>query len=238
MHSRILVPIAVAGLLGIQLFAVSAVAEETRVRDLAGFDRIEVSGAVDLTILQRSDYLVEVSGPGESLDQLITEVHGDTLKISHLPPTRRWFVFQTYEDFSVEVSLPQLRGLVASGGVDVSTQGRLQAERVEISASGGSDLRLEIDATDLQVSTSGGSDTVLIGTGSRLDARSSGGSDLDATRLQVREASVRSSGGSDVEIDVTERLTARASGGSDIRYSGDPQFVDADSSGGADIEPR
>lgn len=228
----------VASLLSVYLFALPVSAEETQIRDLSGFDVIEVGGFVDLTITQGSDYFVEVRGPGESLENLVTEVSGGTLRISQQPKEKRWFRFDLYDDFSVSVTLPELRALHAGGGSDVRTEGSIAAERLEVASSGGSDVWLDVEVTQLQVRTSGGSDTVLTGRADRLDAQSSGGSDLGAGRLEVLEADVRSSGGSDIVLDVTQRLTARASGGSDIHYSGDPQVVDADSSGGADVQRR
>jgi len=212
--------------------------EESEIRDLVGFDAIEVGGFVDLVVAQGGEFRVEVSGTRESLDNLVTETRGDTLKINQHPKRKRWFGFERYDPVSVSITLPELRTLHASGATDVRSRNSIAGDRLSISSSGGSDVTIDVEVADLQVSTSGGSDMTIAGTATVLHARSSGGSDLNATELQAVEADVHSSGGSDIELAVTQRLTARASGGSDIHYRGNPQFVDADSSGGADVQRR
>jgi hypothetical protein len=230
---------AVLVLAALSLAASAALAQHSQTRDLAGFDSITVGGNVDLVIRQGGDFSVEViTEDAEDLARVITEVNDGTLEIHQREPGG-WFNFDfIHSSVEVAVTMPELRALRTSGASDTRTDGDLSGERLEIRASGGSDLRLALDVDELIVRTSGGSDAIFSGRTGLLEARSSGGSDLQAAELTARVAELRGSGGSDMMVAVTDRLEARASGGSDIIYSGNPSETDIDSSGGADVVKR
>jgi hypothetical protein len=189
---------------------------------------------------QGDSFLVEVVSPSDDADDVITEIRDDTLVIRRdrsFFNSLNWFGIGGRRD-SVNVTLPELISLSASGGSNVKGEGTIAADELDISTSGGSDLALKVDADSLEISTSGGSDMTVSGSTDRVRVQTSGGSDLHAGDLEAKEANLTSSGGSDIEITVLERLTATASGGSDIQYRGDPAYVDINDSGGADVSRR
>jgi hypothetical protein len=215
-----------------------AASQQREVRDLAGFDGIRVGGGIDLHVRQGEPFLVEVeaSSSGDA-DDIVTEVRNGTLEVRH---DRSLFGFFDWgsADVAVHVTLPRLVELTASGGSDVRSEGRFSGEELELIASGGSDITIDAAVDRLEVQTSGGSDVRITGSARSASLQSSGGSDLDASGLAAERAAVHSSGGSDLSIEVRESLVARASGGSDISYSGNPPSVDVNASGGADVRPR
>ena len=109
---------------------------------------------------------------------------------------------------------------------------------MEIVASGGSDLALDVAAGSLEVTASGGSDVKLSGSARSARVQTSGGSDLDARAFTADDADVQSSGGSDLAIGVRNRIVGNASGGSDISYTGQPSVVQVNSSGGGGVQGR
>jgi hypothetical protein len=210
-----------------------ALAQERESRSLTGFDSIEVGGGIDLVVRQGDGFLVEVEAADPT--EIITEVRGRTLSIRR-PSSFRFFNWS--DAGSVTVRLPTLAALTASGGSDARAEGTITGERLELAASGGSDLTIDVAVTTLELEASGGSDVRLTGNASAARVASSGGSDLNASGFTTTEARLESSGGSDLSIAVRERLVADASGGSDITYSGDPRSVDVNTSGGADVRRR
>lgn len=222
----------------ILLVAASAplAAQEREVRDLSGFTAISAGGGIDLVIRQGDEFVVEVLASGGNASDIVTEVDDGTLEIR-----RAGFGFNITSWFgshAVHVTLPRLEAVSASGGSDVTGDGPITADRLRISASGGSDVDLELMADELEIAASGGSDVDLAGTARSLRVETSGGSDLSGRNFEAREAELRSSGGSDISITVLDRIVARASGGSDIVYRGNPQAVDVDAGHGADIVHR
>ena len=218
------------------LLSAHALAQEKESRPLSGFDAIEVGGGIDLLLRQGSSFAVEVQADDGELADIVTEVNGKTLQIRR----KSSFNFFHWGDQhgSVNVTLPTLVSLSASGGSDVTTQGTFTSDKLRVVASGGSDVEIDVSAGTLDAETSGGSDLRLAGTARSASVRSSGGSDLNARDLTVDEADVQSSGGSDLAIAVREKIVGSASGGSDITYTGQPATVDVDTGGGAEVHHR
>jgi len=82
---------------------------------------------------------------------------------------------------------------------------------------------------------SGGSDVVGRGEADTMSVDAGGGADVDLSELVVGEMEVDTSGGSDVVVNVTGSVVGDASGGSDVTVVGNPQHVDIETSGGADV---
>lgn len=222
--------------LALALLAVPGEGADQALRELRGFNAIDVGGGVDLVVRQGETFRVEVDASNGESDDVLTGVEGSTLKIgrrSRSGDLSGWFA-----GYSVSVTLPELVSLVASAGSDVASEGVLAGGHLSIRASGGSDLVLQARVAELDVQASGGSDTRLSGTADILHTRASGGSDLDARGLQAREAHLATSGGSDSDVTVSETLVVDASGGSDVIYRGDPGIVDINAGHGADVVHR
>jgi hypothetical protein len=208
---------------------------DSEVRNLTGFTGIDVSGSINVDIRIGDEFHVEVDGDEDAAD-IITEVRGNTL---HLKVERDSFWSgNDYDDYNAFIVMPALTDVEASGGSDLRVVGTVTGDNFELSASGGTDIEIELAVDALDVSMSGGTDVELSGTANRATIRTSGGSDLDARDLRVKDAELRASGGADMAITVLETLDARASGAADITYYGDPEVLDSDASGGSDISHR
>jgi hypothetical protein len=210
-----------------------AAADVTETRDLSGFEAVAVGGGIDLVLRQGDRFVVEVRADDDA-SEIITEVSAGKLQIRR----KQSLGFNWGDAGSVNVTLPKLVALTASGGSDVRTEGALTGGALEVTASGGSDVDIDVAVDTLEVSASGGSDVNLTGTARAARMTSTGGSDLNAGRFTADEATVNSSGGSDLVIAVRDKISGHASGGSDIVYSGQPSSVDIDTSGGSDVRRR
>lgn len=219
--------------------AATALADKAE-RDLTGFRAIAVSGGIDLEVHQGDHYKVVVHADGGDADEVETEVedHG-VLAIRKAGSLFHWFNwFNWFQHYKVDVTLPTLQKLTASGGSGVVFESDFTGDELELRASGGGNLRFKGKLKSLDITGSGGSDLYLKGSAHLLTATASGGSDLHAADFEVDEADLKASGGSDMVVNVREKLSARASGGSDIRYEGHPQQTDVKTSGGSDIKAR
>jgi hypothetical protein len=210
-------------------------AQERETRDLMGFNAVAVGGGIDLFVRQGQAFRVEVAASDGRLDEIVTEVVGGKLDIRRRRPAG----FLDWGDRgTVSVTLPSLASLTASGGSDVKAEGTFSSDDLEIVASGGSELSIDVAVSELDVTVSGGSDLSLSGSAKSARVQSSGGSDLNASKLSVDEAEVQSSGGSDLAIAARNKLVADASGGGDIHYTGQPGTVQVNSSGGGSVNRR
>jgi hypothetical protein len=112
---------------------------------------------------------------------------------------------------------------------------KLELIKLTIRATGGSDVKLEIDADEIDCSTTGGSDVTLIGNTTVLKASSTGGSDLKANKLRSSFCSVSATGGSDAYVWAEKEISISATGGSDVYISGNARVVKKSVTGGSDV---
>jgi hypothetical protein len=215
--------------------ALPAAAQDRETRALTGFNGVAVGGGIELSLRQGEPFNVEVVADDGELDEIVTEVRNGKLEIRR---RRSSWWFNWGDAGSVNVTMPTLVSLTASGGSDVRSEGTFTSDTVELVASGGSDVTLDVAAGSLEVTASGGSDVRLSGSARSARVQTSGGSDLDARAFTADDADVQSSGGSDLAIGVRNRIVGNASGGSDIRYTGQPSVVQVNSSGGGAVLGR
>jgi hypothetical protein len=230
-------PCARAALIAVFLAApLAARAQNSEIRDLTGFDAVVTSNGIDVNVTQGDRFRVEVVAPSASLASVLTELEDETLVIRL--DRKRSVGFGWFGSATVNVTMPIVHGLSASGGADLRSTDPLTGDSLVVSAAGGSDVSLEVVFDALEATASGGSDVRLTGKVGTLRTQASGGSDLDAHQLTANNAAIGSSGGSDTSITVLDSLTVTASGGSDVVYSGEPKSVSVNASGGSDIRSR
>ena len=174
----------------------------TTTLDLAGFDRIEVSGVYDLTVEAGEDYSIKVSGPAHEVDRIEASVSGGVLELSQ-KDKKGWR--RKRHGVDAVITMPMLRGLDVSGVVDGSVSG-IDAERFDLAISGVGDITL-----------TGRCDT--------LKADVSGVGDLDADKLECRDVEVSVSGVGDATVYASESVDATVSGMGDIDVYGKPEKV-------------
>lgn len=225
------------GLLLLLALSCSVQAAERELVDVEAFNAITVSGGIDVRLRQGDKHSVVINTMLGSTNDVLADIGNGKLTLSRKSSTF-FFFLQWFAHYRVDVTMPELTNLHASGGSNVDAQGVFTGENIRLMTSGGSDTRIEVDTVVLELESSGGSDLTLRGKADRAVITVSGGSDLHASRFEVREAEIEAGGGSDVEITVTESLTANISGGSDLSYGGEPRYTNIDASGGADASAR
>lgn len=199
-------------------FLVAAVAANAEERSVGPFSKLRVRNGIDIYLTQsdRETLTVKASDP----DKVVTEVVNGELRISRATGGRSFFGGAKDE---VHVGFVELSAIDASGGSDVKGRSQIQLEDLAVTASGGSDIDLDLQAKHLDVTLSGGSDLRLRGNAESVAIEASGGSDVSAAALQARQVKLRVSGGSDARINAKEAIDISASGGSDVSVSGNPQ---------------
>lgn len=204
---------------------------EKEIRKVADFDGIDVSSGIDVFLTMGSHEFVEVDANEDLLEHLVTEVRDGTLKIYF----DKSFIWNKSAKVYIEVK--NINRISASGGSDVIGRNVIESGDLELKASGGSDIKLEVKTKNLKVEVSGGADIMLSGYTDQLHASSSGGSDLKALDLIAKRAQLEASGGADIKVHVEDEIDAKASGGADIAYRGNPKVINSITSSGADITP-
>ncbi|GAB3940487.1 head GIN domain-containing protein [Spirosoma harenae] len=207
-------------------------------RSVSGFTGLSVSSGIDVYLSQGNAEKLTIEGRGVDEDRVISEVRNGTLKLYIERKGFGGWNFGRNNYVKAYLTFKQLNNLQASGGADVTGQGTLAFNDINVEASGGADVKLTFKADEVNASASGGADATLQGTARTLNANGSGGADLDARKLSVEICNANSSGGSDVYVHASKELTMKASGGGDVYYSGSAKVVSKSESGGGDVSRR
>jgi hypothetical protein len=195
---------------------------------------VAVSSGIDLYLTQGQTEDLLIKGSEKLIRNLDISQQGGLVIIKYKSGVNISNFFSN-EGLKVYLSYKNLNSITASGGSDVYTTNPLKANQLAVIASGGSDVDLKLQVSNLNLTLSGGSDAKLTGAGESLQASISGGSDLNAFAYPVNYAKLKCTGGSDGNVFVNKALETNVSGGSDVTYKGKATLRDTSSSKSSDV---
>jgi len=185
---------------------------KSETRSVSGFTKIDAGGAINVEVAVEKDFSVVVEADDNLLTNIKTEVSGDTLKVyseDRISPKTR---------INVKISMPAIEGLDLSGASSGNVAG-VNANSLELKASGASKIKID-------------------GIAKELNADASGASTIDAESLAVENADVEASGASKAVVAATNDLKVDASGASKISYVGEPKSIKQNSSGASSVTKK
>lgn len=163
----------------------------------------------------------ENRSPGQF--EAISVSDGINLELN-VDPSATVDVVVTYDDNLID----QIRTDVQGGELAITADGSFNIM--------GGGRSVMVSVPDLVgLTASGGSDVVGSGELDELDLEASGGADVDLSNLPIQRITVNTSGGADVTVQPIESVVGEATGGSNLNIDGNPDVVDVETSGGADV---
>lgn len=198
-------------------------------RKLSSFNKIEVSGAFDVKLIQGTSTSVVVEADDNLMPLIRTEVKGNTLEIETKKPISH------SKSLKVFVTFTELKSIDLSGAVNVESEGKLTLSDLTFSGSGASDGKLEMDVQKLSIDCSGGSKLKLSGSAKDVDVDASGAVDLFAFDFPAENYKIDISGAGKAEINVSKELNVEISGAATVRYKGNPTKNVQDISGAGTV---
>lgn len=193
------------------------------------FDRVDAAYGFHVTLTRGEPFKVTVTTHDNMMQYVRAVKEGDTLK---LYVDMRPFTTFSINRLEANVTMPALAGVTASGGSRVEVAGFDPQPALNVDLSGGSRLTGDLSAAKMRMQTSGGSSANVAGKADTLNFEASGGGRTDLSRLDATAATVRLSGGSTLIVNA-DQLSYDISGGSQLRYTGNPQMGEQQTSGGA-----
>ncbi len=197
-------------------------------RKLSDFDELEVSRGMNVYLTQGTHFAVTVEADENLLSVIETEVDGDVLKVSSNANIKK------AKSKKVYITLPQLERLEAFAGSNIYSE-KFDINKLELSASAGSNLKLNTHAVQLELSASAGSNIKLEGRCEKFSAKVSSGSNIRANELSAKSSELKVSSGANIWISVEEELNASASSGGNIFYYGNPDNTEINRSSGGNV---
>lgn len=199
---------------------VSSYVEESR--PLTGFERISMTGAMDVEYIQADSFSVKVQGPNvDEIMKVETEVEGNELRISMKNGSRFLHFGDTNDDdIKVLVTSPDFLGISLMGSGDFLSARPLDTDTLTIELRGSGDIHFNDVICD-QVSVS------LI---------ASGDVSLDRVQTQWGQLDLIGSGDIDVFFDQSGEVSAQVKGSGDIEIKGTVRKVNKLVRGTGDID--
>lgn len=199
-------------------------------RNINGFKSIGTSGSFNVYITPGTSKTIEIEADDNILPYIETELKGDELSIR----VKKGYDIKPSQKITVNVSMPEVKSLAASGTGGFYSKGSLKGEKVELGISGSVNADLDLKASKLEVGVSGSTKITLKGNVSTVEYGISGSASVDALALQSDNVEVGVSGSGDLSVFAQKKLDISVSGGAKVRYKGSPA-INQSSSGSAKI---
>lgn len=202
------------------------------VRQVGEFDQIKVSRGMNVYITQGSPAKVVVIADNNLHEIIRTDVDGDVLKI-YADENIRWA-----REKKVMVTVEKLTAVESSSGSNAWSQTQIMSENLELKASSGANLTMDVNAKYLKADCSSGANVKIAGLAKEGELEASSGANMKAAELKADNCKMRASSGGNVSATVVEKLEAKASSGGNIVYYGEPSSTEIDTSSGGNVHRK
>ena len=202
----------------------------SEVHDLSGFDAIRAGGASDVQVTLGDNWHVELITDDNLHEYVELFIENRTLRIKN----RDMVNLRPSDKLTVRVVMPAINEIGASGATTITIDSEIDQSDLSVSASGSSDVHLQVNLDKLDVRCSGSSDIYISGYSRFAKVTASGSSDFKGKAFTCEVAEVKLSGSSDMHAIIREEVSGNLSGSSDLHISGSP-VVKVSTSGSSGI---
>ena len=192
------------------------------------FNEIKVSQGLDVYISQSDAIGLSVEADENLQDLIMTDVENSILRIYTTENIRR------AQSKKIILSIETISAIKATSGSDVYSSNTISLSNLDLHATSGADITLDVITDILECKSTSGSDIKVTGTTTNFMAEATSGSDIDASNLKAEISNVKATSGADISVHTSKELTANATSGGDVKYSGNPKKVNkSDNSAGS-----
>jgi hypothetical protein len=206
-------------------------AQQTENRNVESFSGVKVAEGIDVYLIKGSKEGAKVEVSGTDIKNVLTEVSGSYLKV-HMRDGN----YKGNVNAKVYVTYVKLDKLSASSAGSIFSQGVIDANSLEVSASSAGAIEIEVNAGSVEVSASSAGEAELKGKAKSLMADASSAGEIDAFDLESAKVEAEASSGGSVKVSAMQELIAHASSGGSVRYRGNPAKSITDSSSGGSVK--
>jgi len=204
----------------------------TKSRELGQFNRVDVSGNIDVYASHDSSFSVKVE-TDENLQQYIEVINdGGVLRINE----KEGFNPRSRRPIKVYVSSSVFKNFEASGACDLYSMDQITSpEAIAFHASGSCKITMDVSAPKIDTHVTGACDVIFKGETKEFSVEGSGSTDIRCFDLKAENVNVDLSGSGDAEVYAGSTLKGSVSGSADIKYKGNAR-PDITTSGAASIK--
>jgi len=199
-------------------------------RKVATFTKIDVSGGYNIMLKQDSSLTLHITADDNLLKLIETDIEGDKLVIhsqknicAHHPVT-------------IVIGVKNLEEVKGSGGIEVTSDGKLNVKDLDLNFSGAGKVNLDLNADHLNTKGSGATELNLKGQATSHTVSLTGSGKISALDFVVGTYDIETTGASDSKINVLNELDVHTTGASELEYKGNPAHVNTSKTGAASIK--
>ena len=208
----------------------------TVTRTTTSYDAIKCAGPMDFKLVSGEEGTISITGDSNLLEYIVAEVKKGKLIVK----VKKGFNLKPRNYKSIEVTIPveSVNAIALAGSGDLTNEGVLKGERIDVALSGSGDITLNMTANNVQSNIAGSGDIKLSGTATSLKTKVSGSGDFDGFELKSINVEANIAGSGDVKVYCSGNLKAKVSGSGDIRYRGNPNNKETKVSGSGSISSK
>lgn len=203
------------------------------------FDRVQIDGPYQVTLMTGLTSAARAEGSQEALERISVDVQGGTLRVRRNRSAWGGYPGEGPGPVRIALTTRDLRtaAVVGSGTLEID---RARGLRVDLSVSGSGRLNVaNVDADNLVVGLLGGGRISLAGRARQLKATIQGSGDLAASGLSADDAQINADTAGNVAVAVARTVKVTATGPGDVEILGTPSCnVEAKGSGSVRCAPR
>ena len=188
-------------------------------RQLAGFERIELLGSIDVKYMQADSFSVLVKAPDTMMESVETRVEGNSLTVG-TKPKNGWNGLNG--NVTVYVTSPDLIGVAVKGSGDFECKRRLDTDTLDVELKGSGDVEFDDVICDQL----------------RVTLQGSGDVEVDNVTAQRSELLLMGSGDIKVTFSNSGTVHSTLKGSGDIELKGDVQESQSQVRGSGDVQTR
>lgn len=186
-------------------------------RNVATFNAIEASGAVQIELSQQKEQTISVNSLKEYIPNIKTEVVDGVLKIYSIDNLIK-------PRIKIRVSMDSLTAISARGASNIDFATPFSVKRLNITLQGASKADMDFSsAQNLKFDMEGASKIELKGYADTLKIDAAGATKVEAEDLQTKVADIEMNGASKATVFATESFSGKAHGASKIVCKGNPK---------------
>jgi hypothetical protein len=214
------------------LIASISFGQQAQTRSVGAFTGVKAAEGIDVYLKKGDKESVRVEVYGTSLENVITEVSGSYLKVHMRDEDRD----RGNVNVKVYVTYVKIDKLSASSAGSIFSEGTIEANSLEVSSSSAANVEISINAGEVEVSSSSAGEVEVKGKAKSLTAEASSAGEIDAYDLETQKVNAEASSAGSIKVNVTVELNAHASSGGSVRYRGNPDRSNTNSSSGGSVK--
>lgn len=192
-------------------------------RQLAGFERIEQLGSIDVKYQQADSFSVVVKAPKRVIGQVLTQVEGNKLVVS-MKGRNISVGLNSSDGVIVYVTSPDFLGIDLKGSGDFECMKPLDTDNLDIRLKGSGDINFkDIICDKINVSLVGSGDIELKKVETRVSAIElvgSGDIKMNQQKVVLTKMELKGSGDIKMKMKDCDKVDARLVGSGDITLTG------------------